>query len=88
MLQFHHLNSKDKTFNLADAARYALSQERINKEIEKYVVLCANCHIIRHFNMRNSKETSLEIAGEFEELDAILAINSEEEDASKMSFEK
>lgn len=80
VLQFHHLNSKDKTFNLADAARYALSQDRINKEIEKCVVLCANCHIIRHFNMRNRKETSPEIAEEFEKLPTLLVISSEEED--------
>src|SRR5690348_6659475 len=41
-LQFHHLNSEDKTFNIADAARDGLSLDRIKKEIEKCIVLCAN----------------------------------------------
>jgi hypothetical protein len=82
-LQFHHLNLEDKMFNVADAVRNGLSLDRIKKEISKCIVLCANCHAIRHFNMRNKKRTSPGIAGEFEELNTFLAINPEEEDAYK-----
>jgi hypothetical protein len=32
-LQFHHLNSEDKIFNVADAVRDGLSLDRIRKEI-------------------------------------------------------
>ena len=57
-LQFHHLNAEDKMFNVADAVRNGLSLDTIKKEIEKCIVLCANCHLIRHFNMRNEQQAS------------------------------
>ena len=85
-LQFHHPNSEDKEFNVADAVRNGISLDRIKKEIDKCIVLCANCHAIRHYNMRNQKQTSPGIAGEFEELNTILAVSPEEEDAYKMQF--
>jgi hypothetical protein len=80
-LQFHHLSSADKMFNIADAVRNGISLDTIKKEIKKCIVLCANCHLIRHFNMRNKKQTSPGIAGEFEELNTLLAVSPEEEDA-------
>lgn len=85
-LQFHHLNSEDKMFNVADAVRNGISLDTIKKEIKKCIVLCANCHAIRHYNMRNKKKTSPGIAGEFEELSTLLAVTSEEEDAYKVQF--
>ena len=86
MLQFHHLNSEDKTFAIGKAVNGGFSLERIKKEIKKCIVLCANCHAIRHYNMRNKKQPSPSIAGEFEELNALLAISPEEEDAYNMQF--
>ncbi|SRR5258708_37713293 len=77
-LQFHHLNSENKMFNIGDAVRDGISLDRIKKEIEKCIVLCANCHAIRHFNMRNEKRTSPGIAGELEELNILLAASPEE----------
>jgi len=83
-LHFHHLNSEDKAFTIGDAVNKGFSLDRIKKEIEKCIILCANCHAIRHFNMRNKKQTSPGIAGEFEELDILLAVSPEEEDAYNM----
>ena len=80
-LQFHHLNAEDKMFNVSDAVRDGVCLDIIKKEIEKCIVLCANCHLIRHFNMCNKEQTSPGIAGEFEELNALLAVSPEEEDA-------
>jgi hypothetical protein len=80
-LQFHHLNSEDKMFNIADAVRNGISLDTIKKEIKKCIALCANCHAIRHFNMRNKKQTSPGIAGEFEELNTLLAVSPKEEEA-------
>ncbi len=80
-LQFHHLNAEDKQFNISDAVRRGTSLDRIKKEISKCIVLCANCHLIRHYNMRNKKQTSPGIAGELEELNILLAVSPEEEDA-------
>jgi hypothetical protein len=85
-LHFHHLNSEDKVFNISDATRHGISLDRIKKEINKCMVLCANCHAIRHYNMRNKKQTSPGIAGEFEELNTLLAVSPEEEDAYNMQF--
>ena len=80
-LQFHHPNPEDKMFNVADAVRNGISLDRIKKEIEKCIVLCANCHAIRHYNMRYTKQTSPGIARELEELNTLLAVSPEEEDA-------
>jgi hypothetical protein len=79
-LQFHHLNAEEKMFNIADAVRNGISLDRIKDEIKKCIVLCANCHAIRHFNMRNKQQISPGIAGELEELNALLSVNPEEED--------
>src|SRR6266852_5679529 len=87
-LHFHHLNSEDKVFNISDAARRGISLDRIKKEINKCMVLCANCHAIRHYNMRNKKQTSPGVAGEFEELNSLLAVSPEEEDDYNMQFEE
>src|SRR5260370_42385539 len=57
-LQFHHLNAQDKQFNIAAAVRNGISLDRNKKEISKCIVLCANCHRIRHYNMRNKKQIS------------------------------
>lgn len=44
--QFHHLNPKEKDFNPS----YAMTQNpsKMWEELSKCVMLCANCHIIRH----------------------------------------
>src|SRR5215831_6626669 len=85
-LQFHHLNSADKMFNVAAAVRNGISLDTIKKEIKKCIVLCANCHAIRHYNMRYKKKTGPGIAGEYEELNTLLAISPEEEDAYNGEF--
>ncbi len=85
-LHFHHLNSEDKVFNISYAANRGFSLDRIKKEIEKCIVLCANCHAIRHYNMRKKNQTSPGIAGELEELNTLLAVSLEEEDAYNMQF--
>jgi hypothetical protein len=47
-LEFHHHNGR-KEFNVGDMARRGFSIKRIEKEIAKCQVLCANCHRIRHW---------------------------------------
>jgi hypothetical protein len=85
-LQFHHLNSEDKTFAIGKAVNRGFSLDRIKKEMQKCIVLCANCHAIRHYNMRKNNQTSPGIAGELEELNTLLAVSPEEEDAYNMHF--
>jgi hypothetical protein len=78
-LHFHHLNSEDKLFNIGEAVRKGFGPDKIKKEIEKCIVLCANCHAIRHYNMRMENQPGPGIAGQLEELDILLAINPEED---------
>jgi hypothetical protein len=83
-LHFHHLNSQDKVFSISDAVYKGFSLDRIKKEIGKCIVLCANCHFIRHYNMRKNNQTSPGIAGELEELDALLIVTPDNENAHSM----
>lgn len=46
-LSFHHLNSKEKEFGLSSKG-LTRSWERIKKEIDKCVLVCANCHMEIH----------------------------------------
>lgn len=52
-LQFHHLNSKEKDFNIGNVANK--SWDSIKAEMEKCILLCANCHLIRH-STKDSKK--------------------------------
>ena len=47
-LDFHHKDKKEKDTEVSNLLKY--SKKRILEEIEKCVVLCANCHRIHHFN--------------------------------------
>lgn len=50
-LDFHHL--EDKELDIAQMQQRMWSNDRIKKEINKCVVLCANCHRKLHYNERN-----------------------------------
>lgn len=41
-LDFHHVQQKD--FNLGQLSSWGWGKARISKELEKCIVLCANCH--------------------------------------------
>jgi len=46
VLEFHH--TKDKSFGIASGYYNHLSMEKVQNEINKCIVLCANCHRIIH----------------------------------------
>lgn len=46
VLQFHHSDPGRKEFSVSDARFY--SKKKLDEEIGKCVVLCANCHLIEH----------------------------------------
>lgn len=56
-LEFHHLDSKTKEFNLTQyAGRRAFTENTklmIDREIKKCVILCANCHREIHEELIN-----------------------------------
>jgi vacuolar-type H+-ATPase subunit D/Vma8 len=45
-LDFDHVSS-DKEFTIADKLSSAMSEKRLQKEIDKCEVVCSNCHRIR-----------------------------------------
>lgn len=50
-LDFHHL--KDKEIDLAMVTAKSWSKNRIDKEIAKCIILCANCHRKLHWQEKN-----------------------------------
>jgi len=54
-LQFHHIDRASKDIELSIAASRGWSKQRILAEIEKCEVLCANCHLIHHWNERQKE---------------------------------
>jgi len=53
VLEFHHLDTKKKEFNIADYYYSHFSFEKLNAEIAKCVIICANCHRILHAEERS-----------------------------------
>ena len=42
-LEFHHLNPLQKDFNISSKG-YTRSWDRVKAELDKCILLCANCH--------------------------------------------
>ena len=42
-LEFHHINNDDKYFGIS-AKGYTRSWDSVRKELDKCILLCANCH--------------------------------------------
>ncbi|WKV17092.1 hypothetical protein [Salmonella phage PKM.Hi.22.6] len=45
--QFHHLDMTTKDKN--PSALFGMKWERLQAELDKCVMLCANCHMLRHY---------------------------------------
>ena len=48
VLDFHHKDLKNKDFNISDF-RYRAGFKKLQEEVEKCTLLCANCHRIVHY---------------------------------------
>ncbi|MDP2652393.1 MAG: hypothetical protein Q8O94_04610 [bacterium] len=51
VLDFHHKKGEDKVFTVSGVRR-EVGSGRLKKEIEKCIVICANCHRILHDEIR------------------------------------
>ena len=51
-LDFHHRNKQDKSFGLSQNG-LTRSWEKIREEIDKCILVCANCHRELHANIRS-----------------------------------
>lgn len=47
-LEFHHTNPEEKDFGISKSAK-GLCNEKIKKELDKCLLLCANCHREIHY---------------------------------------
>jgi 5-methylcytosine-specific restriction endonuclease McrA len=65
-LEFHHLESTGKDFGISDRG-YTRSWKRILQELDKCVLLCANCHREVHSGLQLPREIVVEKSGEFRE---------------------
>ena len=66
-LEFHHLDASEKDFGVSDKG-YARSWERVRRELDKCVMLCANCHREVHAGLLQlPQETVVEKLGELKE---------------------
>ena len=49
-LDFHHVDEEEKEMAVGKMISFGYSKDRIRNEIEKCIVLCANCHRKEHYN--------------------------------------
>jgi hypothetical protein len=47
VLEFHHIGDKD--LNVSKMVNHGYGWDRIQKEIEKCIPLCCNCHRLEHW---------------------------------------
>lgn len=59
VLEFDHLDAKNKSFGISRAVNVGYSWESILEEINKCQVLCSNCHKIRTAEQQNWKKWRL-----------------------------
>lgn len=65
-MEFHHLNSFEKDFGISQKG-YTRSWEKVTEELDKCVMLCANCHREVHAKLQLPQEIVVEKSGEFRE---------------------
>lgn len=47
VFDFHHINPEDKLFEIAQS-KISLTNDRMRDELDKCLLLCANCHLELH----------------------------------------
>ena len=66
-LEFHHVDPKTKEFGISSKG-YSRSWEKVKTEIEKCILLCANCHREYHAGkLQLPQVTVVEKSDEFRE---------------------
>ncbi len=56
---FHHLKNNGKDFGISDKG-YTRSWSRVKQELDKCILVCANCHRELHGNILQPPEETLE----------------------------
>lgn len=57
VLQFHHLDPSKKDFGIAKIRKFSINKldQLVEQELDKCVILCANCHAEEHMHINSSK---------------------------------
>jgi hypothetical protein len=55
-LEFHHTNEDEKEFSVSRRANRGHSLENIRAEIDRCIVLCANCHRKEHYEVPSAPD--------------------------------
>ena len=55
-LEYHHLDTEEKTMSISSLITYEPSKDRLREEIDKCVLLCANCHRKEHYDVPKPPE--------------------------------
>lgn len=53
-LHFHHIDDKDKLFDLSRAVRHNFGRSKIIDEINKCILVCSNCHAEIHYGVTST----------------------------------
>lgn len=61
-LEFHHLDPKEKDFTIAHAKLRSFNEE-VKRELDKCILLCANCHREEHEELTIKKYTKVASRG-------------------------
>ncbi len=61
-LEFHHEDSSGKDFSISEKG-YTRSWNKVKEELDKCILLCANCHRETHAQTQLPQETVVETAG-------------------------
>ena len=69
-LEFHHLDASQKDFGISSKG-YTRSWQKVREEIEKCVLVCANCHRELHAETQRPVERRDGTAGELREAFAL-----------------
>ena len=62
-LEFHHKNSEEKEFGISSKG-YTRSWKKVKEELDKCILLCANCHRELHYKQENYIFTEEELQKE------------------------
>jgi 5-methylcytosine-specific restriction endonuclease McrA len=66
-MEFHHLNNSEKDFGISHKG-YSRGWKKVKAELDKCVMLCANCHREVHAGLLQlPREIVVEKSGEFRE---------------------
>jgi hypothetical protein len=65
-LEFHHLETSRKDFGISGKG-YTRSWSKVSEELDKCMLLCANCHREIHAGLQLPQETVVGTSGEFRE---------------------